>query len=283
MKSTGRCLCGAVAWEAEGPLELMHFCHCTRCRKAHGAAFATDVLAPSAGFRWSRGEEAVARFGTAGGLERTFCGRCGASLPARADAERSVLPAGALDGDPGVRPLAHLFVAAKAPWWTIADDLPRFDAWPPGMGGPVLETPGAGPAEGEGLRGSCLCGAVRYRLEGPLRAVRNCHCSRCRRARGTAFATNGFAPAGALRFEAGEERIRSFAVPEARFFRHAFCETCGSSLPRADEARGVALVPMGTLDEDPGARPECHIHVASKAPWYAIADDLPQHAEGAPA
>jgi hypothetical protein len=57
---------------------------------------------------------------------------------------------------------------------------------------------------------------------------------------------------------------------------------CGSTMPRFDEARGFAIVPMGSLDEDPGARPERHIHVGSKAVWDVILDDLPQFEAGPP-
>ena len=53
-------------------------------------------------------------------------------------------------------------------------------------------------------------------------------------------------------------------------------------MPRLDEERRIALVPMAGLDTDPGARPMRHIYVASKAPWYDIADDLPQFAEMPP-
>lgn len=54
-----RCLCGTVTWEIEGPFELMHHCHCSRCRKAHGVPFATYVVGPAASFRLRGGEHMV--------------------------------------------------------------------------------------------------------------------------------------------------------------------------------------------------------------------------------
>jgi hypothetical protein len=71
-------------------------------------------------------------------------------------------------------------------------------------------------------------------------------------------------------------------VPGARFYTQVFCDACGSPMPRLDEERRIALVPMAGLDTDPGARPMRHIYVASKAPWYDIADDPPQFAEMPP-
>ncbi len=277
------CLCGAVAWEADGPLEFMSHCHCGRCRKAHGAAFATYVMCPPEAFRLVRGADAIGRVEAASGLTRAFCTRCGSVVTDGRPWQGLVgFPAGPLDDDPGVRPLAHIFVASKAPWDTIADDLPRFDAFPGSVGvAPLADLAPRDPDTGR-PRGSCLCGDVAYVVEGlPLR-VYNCHCGRCRKARGAAFATNLFTSADGVRFTRGEDRIALFRLPGAQFFAQAFCRGCGSPMPRIEPARGLAIVPMGGLDDDPGARPDRHIFTASKAPWYEIADDLPQYAERAP-
>ena len=63
------------------------------------------------------------------------------------------------------------------------------------------------------------------------------------------------------------------ALPGARYFTTVFCTECGSRMPRLDEARGIAIVPMGSLDDDPDARSERHIFVGSRAPWDVITDD----------
>ena len=130
------------------------------------------------------------------------------------------------------------------------------------------------------VTGSCLCGAVRYELTETPAWAHNCHCSRCRKTRGAAFASNLFVPLGGFRFIAGEDQVRSYKPPEAERFTHAFCVHCGSSLPWRNESRGIVVVPMGGLDDDPGITPHAHIFVASKAPWYTITDDLTQRAEG---
>jgi hypothetical protein len=131
------------------------------------------------------------------------------------------------------------------------------------------------------IKGSCLCGAIRFELtEAPIRA-HNCHCQRCRKSCGTAFASNLFVGLEAIRFTAGEDLMKSFKLPEAERFTHVFCRECGSSLPFLNKARGAVVVPMGCLDDDPGYSPESHIFVGSKAPWFTITDDLPQHEEAA--
>jgi len=278
--SRARCLCGGVTWEFDGPFEWMSHCHCSRCRKAHGAAFASYVAAPASGFRMS-GAEHVKSFEPAAGVVRHFCAHCGSVVPGEPGDGLAFAPAGNFDDDPGVRPLAHIFVASKAPWFEIRDSLPCFDAFPPAVDAPVLpDRPSLDPPGKP--RGSCLCGGVTYVVEGsPVRSY-NCHCGRCRRARSAAFASNMFTAADGVRFTRGEDLLLSYKVPEAQRFTHVFCGRCGSSMPRVDRSRGLAMVPMGSLDDDPGIRPQAHIFVGSMAPWYTIADDLPQYAEYAP-
>jgi hypothetical protein len=278
----GSCLCGDVAFEAMGPFELLSHCHCSICRKAHGTGYATFVAVPESGFRVLRGADAVARYEPPG-IRRTFCPRCGSSLwtPGASDG-RVWPPPGCLDDDPGARAVAHIFVASKAPWDEIADSIPRFDEMPEVYGTPVSR-PAPPPAPPGRVQGSCLCGAVAYEIALPLREMRHCHCSRCRKARSAAHATNLIAREDAFRWLHGEELVRSYRVPEAKFFTNCFCATCGGKVPRVDGSRALAIVPAGSLDHDPGARPQMHIFVASQAPWHEIGDDrLPRHDGAAP-
>lgn len=127
------------------------------------------------------------------------------------------------------------------------------------------------------LVGSCLCGAIRYELTQAPVWAHSCHCSRCRKTSGAAFASNLFFPLDALRYSQGENRLRSFKPPGAERFTHVFCEVCGSTLPFLNEQRGLVGVPMGGLDGDPGYSPRAHIFTESKAPWFTITDGLPQH------
>jgi len=268
----GSCLCGDVSWEAEGELSLTSHCHCSRCRKMHGSAYGTYAETPARSFSL---EGSPVRFESSPGFSRWFCPRCGSATPGPDPGEARVLPLGGLDGDPGVRPLAHIFVASKAPWFTLSDALPRFDAYPPGMGPPPLPDRPQ-PAATGAVRGSCLCGGVAFEIAGRPDLARFCHCGRCRKARAAAFASNLFVAEAGIRFTRGAERLVSYKLPEAQYFTQAFCGVCGGKLPRIDPARKLAVVPMGALDDDPGIRPSVHIFVGSKAPWDAIHDALPQ-------
>jgi hypothetical protein len=82
-----------------------------------------------------------------------------------------------------------------------------------------------------------------------------------------------------FRFLQGEDQLQSYKPPDAQRFTHAFCRRCGATLPWRNESRGMVVVPMGTLDDDPGIAPLANIFVASRAPWFTITDDLPQYPE----
>jgi hypothetical protein len=75
----------------------------------------------------------------------------------------------------------------------------------------------------ESLAGSCLCGGVRFEIKPPLAAFRYCHCSRCRKATGTAHAANIFVPATQFTWLAGETQTRKFDLPGAKRFAVCFC------------------------------------------------------------
>jgi hypothetical protein len=125
---TGSCLCGGVRYEAEGPVTLMARCHCTQCRKASGAEFATNANVPTAGFRVVTGSELLAGFEWSAGAARVFCRHCGSPLFARSAATPNVirLRLGCLDSEIDERPVAHLFVAEKPAWSEITDSIPQF-------------------------------------------------------------------------------------------------------------------------------------------------------------
>ena len=127
---TGRCGCGAVSFALSEPLVGAAYCHCTRCQRRSGTAFQASALAARGSFRVVEGEEHVGTWAPEGGFEKSFCLECGSALFGRKpdDPETVVVRLGAIDGDPGVRPQAHQYVAYAAPWSQIPDDgLPRFD------------------------------------------------------------------------------------------------------------------------------------------------------------
>lgn len=130
--------------------------------------------------------------------------------------------------------------------------------------------------------GSCVCGAVRYEATGPFLAFQYCHCSRCRKASGSAHAANLFVPVAQFKWTAGEDKVRRFDLPTARYWSHCFCDTCGSALPWTSRTGKAVIIPAGTLDEDPGERPNRNIYFASRAAWYTPASDLPVFDEGPP-
>jgi hypothetical protein len=276
----GQCLCGAVRYEVDGPFDSMLNCHCSMCRKEHGAPFATFVTAPLAGFRWVSGEDSICTYKTQSGGSRSFCRICGSVTPSFMSSMNLVaLPAGNLDGDLGIKPQSHIFAGSKASWYEISDSLPQHAGFPPEFGGGLgVERPSVSPKPGV-IQGSCLCGGVAFEIEGTPGPFMFCHCSRCRRARSAAHGSNLFFKPDQFRWVRGESLVKYFKDPTARFFSTAFCENCGSGAPRINRELQRAYVPAGALDTDPGVKPTARIFVESKAGWVDITDSIPRFAE----
>ena len=133
MAMTGSCLCGAVRYEITGSFKLIGHCHCSICRKSHGAAFATWGMIDPSQFRWTAGESLLRGYESSPGALRCFCSRCGSPLVCTHHGEVGEVVLGTLDSDPGARPSEHIFVDSKAPWHEITDALPQHADWPPGM------------------------------------------------------------------------------------------------------------------------------------------------------
>jgi len=275
----GSCLCGAVRYELDGPYAFMSHCHCSMCRKHHGSPFATFVAGPIAGFRFTAGEDRVASYASSAQSKRSFCSMCGSVTPiVAAEMGLAFAPAGNLEGELGIRPQNHIFVGSKAPWYTITDSVPQHEKFPPPFEAPGIARPEVLPKPGV-AQGSCLCGDVAYEYAGTPVLMQNCHCSRCRRSRGAAHATNAFVRAGQFRWVLGADKTTRFDLPEAKYFGTTFCTRCGSLAPHKVAGTENYLIPAGSLDTDPGARPAGHVFVSNKAAWFEITDDLPQHAE----
>ena len=274
--TTGNCLCGAVSWKIEKFANEMSHCHCTMCRKAHAAPYATYLFCLFDDFKWQSGEDKIARYESSPGFIRAFCSDCGSVVPENFLDEGVSIPAGVLNEDPGLRPDSHIFVGVKAPWYEITGDLPQHDAYSAESGGgPNVELAAPEPTEEGVLKGSCLCGETAYEVTSPIKAVHNCHCSRCRKARAAAHTTNGFTGIDGVTFTRGEGNLKTYKATDAKFFTQVFCTKCGSGMPRLDEGRGIAIIPFGSLDSDPKRGADDHIFVGSKAEWTEISDDLP--------
>jgi hypothetical protein len=126
------------------------------------------------------------------------------------------------------------------------------------------------------LRGACYCGAVAYTVTDSFEYAMNCHCSNCRRTTGSAFKPFAGIPREKLSITVGAESLLVFGTEVEN---NTHCKACGSLLFSNVRAGKYVHVAMGTLLDAPSIRPTAHIFVGSKAPWFTITDDLPQHDE----
>jgi hypothetical protein len=124
--------------------------------------------------------------------------------------------------------------------------------------------------------GGCLCGAIQFEIRGPIRNIVYCHCSQCRKAQGSAFASNGIVDSQAFEILTGADRLTGFEATPGQI--KYFCKQCGSpimskTVSRPDQIR----VRLGTINSDITERPGAHIFVTSKANWETLCGDLPQY------
>jgi hypothetical protein len=129
------------------------------------------------------------------------------------------------------------------------------------------------------IRGSCLCGGVRFEIAKAVGPFELCHCSRCRKVSGSAFIAGLGVRAEDFRFLQGQELIHTYDAPILEHppaYRTSFCCRCGCPTPNPAPESEWFEVPVGILDDDPKLRPDKHIFVEDKALWFAIADGLPQ-------
>jgi len=275
----GSCLCGAITYEVQGIQQGMSHCHCSMCRKIHGTPFATYLSADSV--RWLSGEDHIAEYESSDNFLRCFCDQCGSVLPEVNDESDHVfIPAGNLIDPIEQRPQKHIFASSGAGWYSNSDDLPCYDSYTADSDGGV-EQPSRAGAHSDAVGGSCLCGEVAYRYREPI-FMMYCHCTRCRKVKSAAHASNVFVEPENFEWVKGEQNVNAYKLPEAKSFGNSFCKTCGSSMPRLSTAAKKMVIPAGSLDDDPGVEPRGHIFTGSKAEWFEITDDVPQHKEGPP-
>ncbi|WP_207063517.1 GFA family protein [Motiliproteus sp. SC1-56] len=128
------------------------------------------------------------------------------------------------------------------------------------------------------LKGSCLCGGVRYEYEGALGPIAMCHCSQCRRAQGSAYGTNSAIQAAEFRIVSGQALVKEYESRPGK--KRAFCGECGSPLySRLDSKPELLRLRIGTLETPIDIKPSYHIYASSAAEWYEFKDDLPRYAE----
>lgn len=123
--------------------------------------------------------------------------------------------------------------------------------------------------------GACLCGTVRFRISGEFETFFLCHCARCRKDTGSAFAANLFSSTADIVWLSGRERIKTYRVPNTRHEK-SFCIECGSALPCVQMDGALLAVPAGSLDGALDMRPTAHICFADRAQWDSQLESIPK-------
>ena len=129
------------------------------------------------------------------------------------------------------------------------------------------------------IRGGCLCGGVRFEIARAVGPFELCHCTRCRKASGSAFVPWLGVLREDFRLLQGEELIQRYEAPlrnKPPPYRTSFSGRCGSPVPDPKSESTWLEMQAGVLDDDPGIRPERLILVEAKSSWFAITDTLPQ-------
>jgi hypothetical protein len=129
--------------------------------------------------------------------------------------------------------------------------------------------------------GSCLCGEVRFEVEGSFDSFFLCHCTHCRKDTGSAHAANLFSSTASLAWLSGRDAVKSFTLPGTRHTK-SFCASCGSALPSLQMEGRLLVVPAGSLDSAVATKPTAHIFLASRAEWARELEAAPRF-EGMPA
>ena len=132
------------------------------------------------------------------------------------------------------------------------------------------------------VTGSCLCGRVRYAATGPFPAFRYCHCERCQKFTGSAHSSGLLVLKERLEWLEGEDQTTLFVHKEAEDYMRRFCRTCGGPVPKPARDGLHMIIPAGTLDVDPGERPQANIFWRLRAPWFVPTSELPTFDERVP-
>ena len=126
------------------------------------------------------------------------------------------------------------------------------------------------------IKGSCLCGEVKYELTGSINEVAVCHCTQCKRAQGTPFATNAPVELAKCKFSNNSDSIKAyFSSPNKK---RVFCDNCGTPISfRSQAMSGMMHLYLAALDDPEKFQPTLHVSHEEKLRWYEIGDDLPTH------
>lgn len=125
------------------------------------------------------------------------------------------------------------------------------------------------------IKGSCLCGAIKYQVTCEPINFFHCHCERCRKSNGTGHASNIIARPGKAEWLSGEDSLGSYKVADAERFRTSFCKHCGSPMPRMAPGAKIIVIPAGSIDGEPPLTPTARIFWDSRANWSCDSGDIP--------
>ena len=130
---SGRCECGRVCFEVSGEIEDFSHCHCSQCRRLHGAAYATFAGVLRDGFHYVSGESDVKVYASSAHNDRVFCAECGSNILVETSLEPEMLyiSMSTIDGNPARPEGYHAYAGSKAAWHEITDGLEQFDTEPP--------------------------------------------------------------------------------------------------------------------------------------------------------
>ena len=129
-------------------------------------------------------------------------------------------------------------------------------------------------------RGQCLCGSIRYEIDGTIGPIGHCHCTTCRAAHASAFSTTARVARRDFDWTLGEESLRAFESTPGK--NRYFCPKCGSHLIAAWDHEDEVILRVGSLVDDPGSKPVIHIWTDEKASWFDLDDGLPALPNGRP-
>jgi hypothetical protein len=130
------------------------------------------------------------------------------------------------------------------------------------------------------LKGSCLCGTVRYEVDQLDMPIGHCHCTTCRKAHASAFTSTAGVMREHFRWTQGQDALRAFESSPGKL--RLFCGHCGTHLIAERLAQPHVILRVATLDDDPGSTPAMHIWTSQDASWLQDQDGVPHYPEWQP-
>jgi hypothetical protein len=268
----GQCLCGAIRYRNGGAAKALTVCHCGMCRRWHGSLGAY-VGGKPADYELE-GTEHLRWYGSSADAERGFCAHCGSKLFWRSrDGAAMDVTAGSLDQPTGLATTAHIWVRDKGDYYDVPNDAPRFVE----SAGEAAQSGDPRPPAAQDLpehAGSCLCGAITFRVQGKMRDVVWCHCGQCLHWHGH---LGGYTASTWPSIDlTGREKLVWYESSQQA--RRGFCGDCGSSLFWEASGRGYGYVAIsaGALDLPTGLVTARHVFVEDGGDYYRIGESVAQ-------